>query len=34
MVDDEYSELVPGIEKASSEPVVFPAHLPIVEVRL
>src|SRR5687768_9868606 len=35
MVDDEYLELVPGIgEGLFDVPVVLPAHLPIVEVRL
>src|ERR687889_2298595 len=35
MVDDEYLELVPGIgEGLFDEPVVLPAHLPIIEVRL
>ena len=35
MVDDEYCELVPGIgEGLFDEPVVLPAHLPIIEVRL
>src|SRR5215212_2893756 len=35
MVDNEYLEFVPGIgECLFNEPVVLPAHLPIVEVRL